>query len=66
MAKKKKLTACDIVGIVEQEGLDYALMNYIDPKDVIDPKLAKLCKIAQDALKEIELILEEAEPVEEQ
>jgi hypothetical protein len=66
MSKTKKLTACDVVALVEQEGLDYALLNYIDPKNVKDPKLAKLCKIAKETLQAIEQILEEAEPVNEE
>ena len=67
MAKKKKLTNCEVVELIERKGdIGYALLNYIDPKEIKDPELSRLCKNAIIALQGIEAILENAEPVEAQ
>lgn len=59
------MTARDVVEVIELEGdMAYALLNYINPKEIADPVLAELCKDAITALKSIEEILENAEPIE--
>ena len=42
---------------IDKDGLDYALLNYCDAKDLEDPRLAKLWLRAQLSLRAIEKLL---------
>ncbi len=49
-----KVSVEDIVSIVENEGLGYAVGEYLDAESIKDKTLAKLWGQAQDALDEVE------------
>lgn len=62
MSKKRNRTNLNVSEIVDREGLGYAIIAYMDSDDFEDRHLAKLWDKAQKILREIEDILEEANP----
>ena len=56
----EKVTARDISHITGNEGLGYTIMYLLSPERIEDEKLARLVKLAQDTISEIETMLEEA------
>lgn len=62
MSKKRTMTNEQVARIVDREGLDYAVTAYMGSEDFEDRYLAKLWDKAQKILREIEDILEEANP----
>lgn len=63
MAKKsKKMGLEQVAGIVENEGLGYAVQHYMSGEDIADKKLAKLWDEAKVLLNEIDEILEPYQP----
>ena len=60
MAKKEKMSNIEVAGIVDREGLGYAITSYMDSSDFEDKHLAQLWTNACEILNEIEEILEEA------
>jgi len=59
MAKKsKKMGLEQVAGVVENEGLGYAVQHYMSGKDIEDIHLAQLWDQAGDLLNEIDEILE--------
>lgn len=57
----QKMKTEDIAYIVESEGLDYAILHYLDADAIEDGALAKLWKQAGHLLEQIEEMLEEVE-----
>lgn len=47
-----------IKDIIEDEGLGYAVLDYLSPKEIDDPILARLWQSAQITLKQIEEYLD--------
>jgi hypothetical protein len=59
MAQEKNYEVNDVAGIVEQEGLGYAVQHYLSAERIQDAKLADLWGRAKGLLNEIETYLEE-------
>lgn len=57
-----KYTTEQVAGIVDCEGLGYAVTDYLGADSIEDPELARLWRQAKEALDEINEILEEAYP----
>ena len=55
MAKK---TIEEVASIVDNEGMGYAIMDYMGADSIKDKELSKLWKEAQEVLSKIENILE--------
>lgn len=51
----------DIKYCVEEEGLDYTLLHYLDPHKIDDKELRDLCVTAMEALQKVEEFLEGVE-----
>ena len=64
MAKKEKMSNIEVAGIVDCEGLDYAITSYMDSSEFEDNHLAQLWTNAREILDEIEELLEEAREAE--
>lgn len=47
----------DLIDIIDNEGLDYTILYYLNVNDIEDPTLRKLFKQAKDALEQIQEIL---------
>lgn len=54
----KKYTVDEVSSIVENEGLGYAVQDYMSSERIEDPKLAKLWEEAKYALDKIDFYLE--------
>jgi len=55
------MTNEEVADVVENEGIGYAIQDYMDHKRIADKKLAKLWKEAGEKLDAITDILDEAE-----
>lgn len=62
---KKMLSNSQVFDIVESEGLGYAIQFYMNEEKIADKELAKYWKQAKDAIDNIQSILDEAGPTEE-
>jgi hypothetical protein len=60
MAKKNK-TIEDLYYIVENEGLGYAVADYVNPDTIEDNEMRKLWKEADEALKKVQNVLDKWE-----
>jgi len=50
----EKFSNEQLAGIIEREGLDYALLSYLDvDRDLLDPRTVELCKKIIDAKEEL-------------
>lgn len=61
MAKKRikgKKSIVEVIGIVDSEGLGYAVQDYLSHDDIADVDLADAWRRAKEALDEIDAILE--------
>lgn len=47
----------DLAEIVEVQGLDYAIMHYVDFEDIVDPEMRDLFKEADEVLSKIQSLL---------
>lgn len=48
----------DVKDIIESEGLDYAIMDYMDLDEIEDEILREFCKEAKESLTKIKNMLE--------
>ncbi len=48
----------EVIEIVREEGLQYAILDYIEPEEIDNPELRFLWEEAQDVLKDIISIFE--------
>lgn len=55
------MTNEDILGIVENEGLDYAIQHYLSPSDIEDPTLKEIWTKAKIYLDKVSAFLEDVE-----
>jgi len=62
MSKKRTMNNKQIAHIVDNEGLGYAITDYMGSEDFKDRHLAKLWDQAKEILDEITEILDEANP----
>lgn len=57
----EKYTNEEILGIVENEGLEYTVTSYLSPESVEDKKMKELITNAKEALENLEEYLREVE-----
>ena len=57
--ESRKYNLEDVADVISNEGLGYAIQNYLSWKDIEDKQLAKLWKQAADAMDKIEEITKE-------
>lgn len=50
----RKLTNKTVAGIIESEGIGYAIKDYLSPDQIKDPVLAKLWETAREAINAVE------------
>ena len=55
---EKKLSNERVASIVQYEGLEYAVINYMDSSSIADPELVSLWDEAERANKNLEKFLE--------
>lgn len=55
----KKFTIKEVAEIVDNEGLDYSIMEYLNSNSISDEYLSELWKTAQEVLVDIQEILDE-------
>lgn len=58
---KKKKTIEDLYDIVQNEGLGYAVADYVNPDTIEDDEMRKLWKEADEALKKVQRVLDKWE-----
>jgi len=56
---KEKLSVLDVKEIVWREGLEYAIIDYINADDIQDQKLRLLWSIAENAVNDVSNYLED-------
>lgn len=61
-----KYTIADVADIVESEGLGYAVMDYMSAEKIEDEDLARLWRIAKEALDGIDAILDGANETDDE
>ena len=54
----RKYSIEDFKVIVENEGLEYTICDYLNPEDIEDKKLQKLCKDAREKLQQIRAMID--------
>lgn len=57
--ESKKYSNEDVGGVISNEGLGYAIQNYLSWKDIEDKQLAKYWKQAAESMNKIEEITRE-------
>lgn len=57
---REKYTVSDVANIVESEGLDYTILDYLSPSDIEDKQLKELFIKAREVLREIQTVLDTA------
>ena len=63
---KRKLSVSEIAGIIENEGLGYAIESYVNPSQIKDEDLADMWERAREILAEItEYVEENADDVDD-
>lgn len=60
MSKQKTLTNAELAGVIECEGLGYAIQHYMGPGSIEDPHVADLWGKAKLLMDEIESICQNA------